>query len=45
MIMALAYDEDYKRYPCNCGAKECVGFILREGSRWRIKKFQKRNKI
>ena len=41
----FSYDEDYKRYPCNCGAKECVGFILREGSRWRIKKFQKRNKI
>ena len=41
----FSYDEDYKRYPCNCGAKECVGFILREGSRWRIKKFQKRDKI
>ena len=35
------YDEDYKNYPCKCGTKKCVGFIVREGSRWRIKKKKK----
>ena len=30
--------EDFKNYPCKCGAKNCCGFIVREGSRWRIKK-------
>ena len=34
----FGYDQDYKDYPCKCGAKNCVGFIVREGSRWRIKK-------
>ncbi len=32
------FDEDFKNYPCNCGSKNCVGYIVREGSRWRIKK-------
>ena len=34
----FSYDKDYKQYPCKCGEKNCVGFIVREGSRWRIKK-------
>jgi len=34
----FGFDEDYKQFVCNCGAKNCVGFIVREGSRWRIKK-------
>ena len=32
------FDEDYKQYPCKCGSEKCVGYIVREGSRWRIKK-------
>ena len=34
----FAFDEDYKDFPCRCGSKKCVGYIIREGSRWRIKK-------
>ena len=28
----------YEDHVCKCGSKNCVGFIVREGSRWRIKK-------
>ncbi len=38
------FDEDYKQYPCKCGSARCVGYIVREGSRWRISKFSKQNK-
>ena len=34
----FAFDKDYKQYVCKCGANNCVGYIVREGSRWRIKK-------
>jgi|TARA_B100000965_G_scaffold295155_1_gene253201 Proteins containing SET domain len=34
----FGYDEYYKDFPCRCGAKNCVGYIVREGSRWRIRK-------
>ena len=34
----FSFDEDFKNYPCRCGAKNCAKFIIREGSRWRIKK-------
>ena len=34
----FGYDEDYRQFVCKCGAKNCVGYIVREGSRWRIKK-------
>ena len=34
----FSFDKDYKDYPCRCGSKKCIGFIVREGSRWRIKK-------
>ena len=34
----FSFDKDYKNYPCKCGSKKCIGFIVREGSRWRIKK-------
>ena len=38
----FGYDSDYKQFPCKCGSKNCVGYIVREGSRWRInKKFKK----
>ncbi len=35
------FDKDYKNYPCKCKSKKCVGYIIREGSRWRIKKKKK----
>ena len=34
----FGYDEYYKDFPCRCGSKNCVGYIVREGSRWRIRK-------
>ena len=37
----FSFDQDYKNYPCNCGSKNCAGYIIREGSRWRIKKRRK----
>ena len=37
----FSFDEDYKQFPCKCGAKNCCGYIVREGSRWRIKKRKK----
>ena len=38
----FSFDNDYKQFPCKCGAKNCVGYIVREGSRWRIKKRRKK---
>ena len=34
----FSYDTDYKQFPCKCGSINCVGFIVREASRWRINK-------
>ena len=39
----FGYDSDYKKFPCNCRSKNCVGYIVREGSRWRINKKYKKN--
>ena len=39
----FGFDEDFKQFPCKCRAKNCCGYIVREGSRWRIKK-RKRQK-
>ena len=37
--------EDYKQFPCKCGAKNCCGWIIREESRWRLsRKFSMSNK-
>ena len=33
----FSYDENFKQFPCNCRSENCVGYIVREGSRWRIK--------
>ena len=33
----FSFDKDYKQFPCKCGKKSCVGYIVRSGSRWRIK--------
>ena len=42
----FSYDSDYKQFPCKCGSKNCVGYIVREGSRWRInKKFKKKQRV
>ena len=37
--------EDYRQFPCKCGAKNCCGYIVRAESRWRLnKKFAMKNK-
>ena len=42
----FSYDSDYKQFPCRCKSMNCAGYIVREGSRWRInKKFKKNNRI
>jgi len=42
----FSYDSDYKQFPCKCGSKNCVGYIVREGSKWRInKKFKKTQRV
>ena len=41
----FSFDQDFKNYPCRCGSNNCCGYIVREGSRWRIKKYKiKKNK-
>ena len=37
----FGYDIDYKQFPCKCAARNCCGYIVREGSRWRIKNKKK----
>ena len=34
----FSFDCNYKDHICKCRSKNCVGFIIREGSRWRLKK-------
>lgn len=38
----LTYDygfpySEWREHPCRCGAKECVGFIVNTGQRWRVR--------
>ena len=40
----FSFDQDFKKYPCRCGSKKCVGYIIREGSRWRNRNFKKTKK-
>ena len=32
------FDENYKDFICKCKSKNCCGYIVREGSRWRVNK-------
>ena len=41
----FGFDKDFKDFPCKCGSKKCVGYIVREESRWRLKKFKETKKI
>ena len=41
----FGFDENYKDYVCKCGTKNCCGYIVREGSRWRIKKKKNYNRV
>ena len=39
----FGFDENYKEFPCKCGSNNCCGYIVREGSRWRIKNKRKKS--
>jgi SET domain-containing protein len=39
----LRYDygfdfENWRDHPCRCGAKDCVGFIVKKSQRWRVRR-------
>ena len=36
--IGFSFDKDYKDYPCKCHSKNCCGYIVRAGSRFRINK-------
>ena len=38
------FDENYKDFICKCKSKNCCGYIVRVGSRWRINKTKSLNK-
>ena len=38
----FSFDKDFKNYKCNCGSKNCCGYIVRSESRWRIKEYAKK---
>ena len=40
----FSFDEDYRNYPCRCSSKNCCGYIVREGSRWRIRRRNSKKK-
>ena len=37
-LKGFGFDENFKQFPCKCGAPNCCGYIIREESRWRIHK-------
>ena len=40
MIMVSHLMKDFRQFPCKCGSKNCIGYIVREGSRWRVRKIK-----
>ena len=40
----FSFDENFREFPCNCQSENCVGFIVREGSRWRIENAKAKRK-
>ena len=41
----FSFDENFRQFPCNCRSKNCVRYIVREGSRWRIKKLKRKKNL
>jgi SET domain-containing protein len=33
----FSYSE-WREHPCRCGAKECIGYIINSGQRWRVRR-------
>ena len=40
----FSFDKNFRQFPCKCGSKQCVGYIVKEASKWIIKKFKKNKK-
>ena len=40
----FSFDEDFKDYPCRCNSRDCCGYIVKQASRWRIKKSLRLNR-
>lgn len=40
----FGFDENFKDFPCKCRSINCCGYIVREGSRWRIKNKKKKKR-
>ena len=40
----FSFDKNFREFPCNCQSEKCVGFIVREGSRWRIQNAKAKRK-
>ena len=38
----FTFDQDFRQFPCKCGSKNCIGYIVREGSRWRVRKIKRK---
>ena len=38
----FTFDQDFRQFPCRCGSKNCIGYIVREGSRWRVRKIKRK---
>ena len=38
----FTFDKDFRQFPCKCGSKNCIGYIVREGSRWRVRKIKRK---
>jgi len=40
----FSFDKDYKDFPCRCGTKKCVGYILSDTDWPKLKKYEKKIK-
>ena len=38
----FTFDKDFRQFPCKCGSKNCIGYIVIEGSRWRVRKIKRK---
>ena len=40
----FSFDADFTDYPCRCNSNNCCGYIVKQASRWRIKKLLRLSK-
>ena len=42
----FSFDQDYKNYPCKCGSKNCIGYIVTTADWKKLAKYlKKQNKM